>query len=97
MRNLPSPFSINEESLEGFGTGQVSVSTTPTPLSGYALARKAVKIKATTGPVYVGPAGVTVASGYVLNAGDELELKVYDLSTVYVVAASAQTVSWIAV
>lgn len=101
MRNLPFPQSVSEESLDAFGTGQVSVTTTPAPLatSGAAgsTARKSVKIKSVTGTVYVGGPSVTVASGYELDAGQELELKVYDLSTVYVVAASAQTVTWIAV
>lgn len=95
MRNLFNPRSILEESFEYFTAGQLAVTTTATALSGFA--HKAVKIKAVTGPVYVGGFGVTVASGFELAAGDELELKVFDLATVFVVANDAQTVSWVAV
>ncbi|HWB08616.1 MAG TPA: hypothetical protein VG826_05305 [Pirellulales bacterium] len=101
MRNLPNPVSIGEESLDAFSTGQVSATTTAAPLmaSGAAgsTARKSVKLES-SGTVYVGDSNVTASNGYQLNAGDQLELKVYDLSTVYVVTASgSQTVSWVAV
>jgi hypothetical protein len=101
MRNQPYPVSVSDESLEAFAAGQLSATTTPAPLAqsgAYgSTARKSVKLQA-SGTVYVGDAAVTASTGYQLNAGEELELKVYDLSTVYVVTATGtQTVSWVAI
>ncbi len=44
---------------------------------------------ANTAVVYVGPAGVTVASGYPLPAGEEVTIEIVDVSKVYVVANPA--------
>ena len=53
---------------------------------------KGVRVRAATGNtavVYVGPAGVTVDSGYPLPAGEEVEVEIADVSKVYVTASPA--------
>ena len=53
---------------------------------------KGVRVRAATGNtavVYVGPAGVTVDSGYPLPAGKEVEVEIADVSKVYVTASPA--------
>jgi hypothetical protein len=102
-RNMQHPHSISEESLGNFLYGQVTAGETAVPLSHVTgqYAAKYVKIKplaANTGKVYVGDLNVTANNGYELAPGAELELKVYDLTSIYVIGSAAgQVVSWISV
>jgi hypothetical protein len=76
------------------GHGGADAVARPLVQRGYApeKALKGVRVRAATGNtavVYVGPAGVTVDSGYPLPAGKEVEVEIADVSKVYVTASPA--------
>ena len=89
-------------------SGQIVASASAAPLTTQAVTPTAFFIKASaanTSTVYVGPAGVTAATGFAMEPGDELTYDgrpmqigaMYDLlpSQIYVVG-SGGTLSWLA-
>ena len=77
------------------GHGGADAVARPLVQRGYApeKALKGVRVRAATANtavVYVGPAGVTVESGYPLPAGEEVEVQIADVSKVYVTAESGR-------
>ena len=75
--------------------GQVTVGTSAITLSASSISVPdgfAVHIKASvknTGLIYVGITGVTTTSGHELSAGEKVDLFVTDLSTIYLIADTA--------
>ena len=86
---------IIQESVSEFAVGYGGADAASRPLVEARRARKALKgvrVRAATANtivVYVGPAGVSVTSGYPLPAGEEVEVKIEDPSKIHVVAAPA--------
>jgi len=75
------------------GHGAANVVAQPLKAAGYVPEKvfKGVHVRAVTGNsavIYVGPAGVTVVSGYPLPASEEVEVQIEDLSQVYVIAST---------
>jgi hypothetical protein len=76
------------------GHGGADAVARPLVVSGYApeIVLKGVRVRAATANgivIYVGRVGVTVVDGYPLPAGEELEVQVEDISTVYMIATPA--------
>jgi hypothetical protein len=92
---------IYRQTVGEFCTGQGTTSTVSAPIvasdsSRFAL--KGVRVHAganNAGPIYVGPSGVSIATGYPLNAGESVLIQVDNPSKVSVVAAGAYGYSWI--
>lgn len=86
---------ISQESVQEFvvGHGGADAVSKSIVASGHARkAYKSVRVRAATAntiTLYVGPAGVTVESGYPLPAGEELEVKIENPSRIHVVAEPA--------
>jgi hypothetical protein len=82
--------------------GQKAVATAGTPeaLAGAQALREGVTVKANSGNggnVYVQPSGAGAGAGYILAAGESVELGVADLSTVYLdVDTGGEAVSYVA-
>jgi hypothetical protein len=86
---------ITRTAVHDFWTGHGNAITTEQSIveSGYApeTVLKGVCVRAATANtavLYVGPVGVTTASGYPLPAGEELEVQIEDPSKIYVVAGT---------
>jgi len=91
---------ITKSSVIDFFTGSGIATATAAPIvapeSAPQTVYKGVRLRAVDA-IYVGPRGVTAATGYELPAGSELFLPVNDLSKVYVVSSSGGgAYSWIA-
>lgn len=86
---------IQQESVQEFVVGHGGAESASKPIVAAGHARKAyksIRVRAATAntiAIYVGPAGVTTASGYPLPASEELEVKIEDPSRIHVVAAPA--------
>ena len=85
-----------------FVYGQTTISTIETQLVVISIpCRRGVLIKAlstNTGIVYIGKAGVTVASVYELTAGETVSIEIDNVNKIFAVAdAIGQKVSWIGV
>ncbi|KAA6459648.1 hypothetical protein DYQ86_16140 [Acidobacteria bacterium AB60] len=78
-------------------TGQASVGTTATALTGTSAGSQAiVKAPATnTQTIYVGGSGVTTATGYPLEPGASVPLPLRAVAIYAVAAATGQKVAWI--
>jgi hypothetical protein len=83
---------IIQESVSEFAVGYGGTDAAGRPLVEARRARKALKgvrvraATANTVVVYIGPTGVSTATGYPLPAGEEVEVKIEDPSKIYVVA-----------
>ncbi len=93
---------IQRVTVGEFCTGQGTTSTVAVPLVAANMARfslKGVRVHAgasNAGPIFVGPSGVSAATGYPLNAGESVLIEVDNPSKVSVIAAGAYGYSWIA-
>lgn len=84
-------------------SGQTSVGTSATALNGGTSLEvppgTRVKVNnesSNSASIYVGGSGVTTSDGYEIDVGEDVELRVDDVSTIHVVAASTgYTVSWL--
>jgi len=85
-----------------FWTGQGTTATVAAPIVAEDMSHftlKGVRVHAgasNAGPIFVGPSGVSAATGYPLNAGESVLIEVDNPSKVSVIAAGAYGYSWIA-
>lgn len=88
---------IYQVTMTDFFVGHATATSTPQPImaAGYSKIYKGVTVRCLTGTVYIGPHGVTAASGFELPAGKELLIPIENPSKVYVVGDG--TYSWLAV
>ena len=93
---------LYKQTAPQFYTGQGTSDATAAPLVGPGFsfeADKKVVVRASasnSASIYVGPSGVTTATGFALTAGESVEVWVDDPAKVFVVSAATQTYSWIA-
>jgi hypothetical protein len=93
---------IQKMTAPEFHSGQGASSATAAPLIAPNFsntAYKGVTVRAmadNSESIYVGPSGVTPGTGYVLKAGESIDILVDDPAKVYVVSSTAQDYSWIA-
>lgn len=77
-----------------FYTAQQTATSSAVALAAQALVNGARVVALSTNvvPVYVGPAGVTSATGFPLAAGDYIDINVTDTSAIYIIAPTGSPV-----
>lgn len=83
---LPVTFAIATAIL----SGQAAVTSAATALASNSVSKvRVMALPTNPHPVYIGPSGVTVATGYPLFPGDFVELDISNTNLVYHIAADA--------
>jgi hypothetical protein len=92
---------LYKQTTSVISTGQGTSTAAPAPIVDPSLSRLAYKgvrvkaAKANTSPIYLGASGVSIETGYELDAGESVELWIEDPAKVFAVSSNNQAFSWV--